>query len=172
MELWELHFADNSQKFHYFLCYTYMTHSHFRSWRSWKSSIWKAFSTKKQLLWMKKRWILIYILDANNSCWLRKREKGREESGLFFVSLRLFVSINSSRSCQYKCKVDVLLEETCCGLALWSWKSHLAYFELFWAFEMCAGSMTRSLRSHPASLLYYLCNFHLEVINELIKEMK
>ena len=114
----------------------------------------------------------IYILDANNSCWLRKREKGREESGLFFVSLRLFISINIPRSCQYKLKVDVLPEETCCGLALWSWKSHLAYFELFWSFEICAGSMTRSLRSHSTSLLYDLCNFHLEVINELIKEMK
>lgn len=35
----------------------YVTHSHFRSWRSWKSSVWKAFSTKKQLPWMKKGWL-------------------------------------------------------------------------------------------------------------------
>lgn len=35
----------------------YVTHSHFRGWRSWKSSVWKAFSTKKQLPWMKKGWL-------------------------------------------------------------------------------------------------------------------
>ena len=171
MEHWELYFADNSKNF----IILFAIHISLILISEVEEVEYQADGRlslpKSSSYEWKKRWILIYKLNANNSCWLRKREKGREESGLFFVSLRPFVSINIP-SCQYKRKVDVLPEETCCGLALWSWKSHLAYFELFWSFEICAGSMTRSLRSHPTALLYDLCNFHLEVINELIKEMK